>query len=76
MNKNDRLISRLAGCIAAGLHEHLLSDDAFVDALHTSVADYVGKQGVFADDVEVDVAMDLVQRVIVLQDNPSAPSFG
>ena len=66
--KHDVLIANLAATISAGLHDHLLADDAFIDALHSSVADYVGKQGVFADEIEVDIAMNLVQRVIVLQD--------
>ena len=68
MNKHDHLIAQLAATIAGGLGDHLLSDDNFVDALHTSVAEYVGKQGVFADEVEFDIAMELVQRVTVLQD--------
>ena len=68
MNNHDYLIAQLAATIAPGLADHLLADDAFVDALHTSVADYVGKKGVFADEVEVDIAMELVQRVTVLHD--------
>ena len=67
MNKHDLLIAQLAATLAPGLHDHLMMDDNFVEALHTSVSDYVAKQNVFADDVEVDIAMELVQRVAVLQ---------
>ena len=67
MNKHDHLIVQLAATIAPGLSDHLLSDDAFVDALQNSVADYVGSTGMFADDVELDIAMELVQRVTVLE---------
>ena len=68
MNKHDHLIAQLAATIASGLGDHLLADDNFVEALHCSVADYVSNQGVFADDVELDIAMELVSRVTVLQD--------
>ena len=66
MNKHDHLICQLAATVAPGLSDHLLADEAFVDALHNSVADYVGKLGMFAEDVEFDVAMELVSRVTVL----------
>ena len=67
INQHDHLISQLAATIAPGLSDHLLSDDTFVGALHNSVAEYVGSTGMFADDVEIDIAMELVQRVTVLQ---------
>lgn len=68
MNKHDHLIVQLAATIAPGLSDHLLCDDKFIDALHNSVADYVGSTGMFADDVELDIAMELVQRINVSQD--------
>lgn len=68
MNNHDRLIVQLAATIASGLGDHLLADDNFVEALHCSVADYVSKQGVFNEDVELDIAAELVTRVTVLQD--------
>ena len=67
MNKHDLLIAQLAATLAPGLHDHLMMDDNFVEALHTSIGEYVAKQEVFADDVEIDIAMELVQRVAVLQ---------
>ena len=68
INKRDHLIIQLAATIAPGLSDHLLSDDNFIDALHNSVADYVSSTGMFADEVEIDIAMELVQRINVSQD--------
>ena len=68
MNNHDSIIAASAKLIAPNFAEFLHGDDVFMDALHEATSKYVAAQGLYSEDAEHDIAMELVMRVTVLAD--------
>ncbi len=68
MNNHDSIIAASAKLIAPNFAEFLHGDDAFIEALHEATSKYVAAQGLYSEDAEHDIAMELVMRVTVLAD--------
>ncbi len=68
MNNHDAVIAASAKLIAPNFAEFLHGDEAFVEALHEAASKYVAAQGLYSDEAETDIAMELVMRVTVLVD--------
>ena len=68
LNEHDTLIAETAKIIATNFAEFLHQDENFVEALQDATTKYVASKGIFDEEAEMDVAMELVGRVTVLVD--------
>ena len=68
MNNHDAVIAASAKLIAPNFAEFLHGDEVFMEALHEATSKYVAAQGLYSDEAEHDVAMELVMKVTVLVD--------
>lgn len=68
LNQHDTIIANTAKTLALNFAEFLHQDDDFIEALHIATTKYVESQGIFSEEAELDIAMELVMRVTVLAD--------